>query len=187
MSQDGPELEALHRALLSAFPNGGALERMLMFGMGLNLAEIGSGNLSDQVFDVIRFVKARGLLDQLIQSALTANPGHPGLRAVADHRAQHPEKQETAAPNPSATLVKVDKLALRKAMQASFTAEELEVLCADLQQNLNARGHDVHVSLDEVGGATKTAKLLNLIEFLDRRRLLDFLVQAVREQRPGSV
>lgn len=187
MNQDGPELEALHRALLSAFPNGSALEQMLMFGMGISLAEIASGNLSNQVFQVIRFVEAKGQLDQLIQSAVAANPGNPGLRAVADLRAQRPAKPEAAAPNSFSAVVKIDKVALRKAIQASFTAEELEVLCADIQQTLNLRGHDVQVSLEEVGGASKTAKLLNLIEFLDRRRLLDVLVQAVREQRPGSV
>ena len=32
-----------------------------------------------------------------------------------------------------------------------------------------------------------SAKILSLIEFLDRRRVLEFLVERVREQRPGSV
>src|SRR5688500_4233001 len=80
--QDGRHVETLHRTLLSAFPTQRALEQMLRFGMDLNLAEIASGNLSDQVFDVIRYAEARGVVPRLVESALAANPTNPDLRAL---------------------------------------------------------------------------------------------------------
>jgi hypothetical protein len=187
MTQNDRELEALYRALLSAFPSEGALERMLRFGMGLNRAEIASGNLSNQVFDVIRFAEARGQIDQLIRSAIAANPGNADLKAVAELRAQTVVTQGAPTVNASVAAAKVDKLALRNAIQESYTLEELQLLCADLQEHLKTRGREVRLSFDDIAGATKAIKVLNLIEFLDRRRLLDVLVETIRNQRPGSV
>src|SRR5262245_35071168 len=82
MTLDGSRVETLHRALLSAFPTQRGLEQMVRFGMNLNLAEVASGNLSDQVFDVLRYAEARGVVPQLVESALAANPTNPDLRAL---------------------------------------------------------------------------------------------------------
>jgi hypothetical protein len=82
MTLDGRQVETLHRALLSAFPTERALQQMVRFGMDLNLAEVASGNLADQVFDVLRYAEARGAVPQLIESALAANPTNPDLRAL---------------------------------------------------------------------------------------------------------
>jgi hypothetical protein len=78
--------EALYRAFLSAFQTEGALERMLRFGMRLNLAELATGNLADQVFAVVKFAEARGLVDRLLQAGIQANPGNADLRALAETR-----------------------------------------------------------------------------------------------------
>jgi hypothetical protein len=75
---------ALYRALLSAFPQEGELERMLDLGMGIRLAEIASGNLSNRVHAVVTFAEARGLTSALVRAALTANPENPELRALAE-------------------------------------------------------------------------------------------------------
>ena len=183
----GGDTQALYRALLSAFPSTGELARMLQFGMQLNLAEIASGNLSEQTFAVVRFAEARGLVDQLLNSAVAANPDNAELRAYVDRRA-HAQAAPTATVAPAPDVAtKINKVALRKAIQDAFTLEELEILCADLQDSLADRGHEIRVSLDDLAGATKPAKILSLIEFLDRRRVLEFLVERVREQRPGSV
>ena len=179
MSRDD-ETEALHRALLAAFPSQGALEQMLRFGMGWRLAEIASGNLSDQVFAILKFAEARGLVSRLVEAARAANPDNPGLRAVATGAA------DAVARQPSESRVQVDKRALRHAILEAYSLEELELLCADLEQQLNARGHGIRLSLEELGGSSKPAKVLNLIEFLDRRHLLNTLVETVRQQRPGQ-
>jgi len=188
MTYDRRDVEALYRGLLSAFPNEGALERMLRFGMGLNLAEIATGNLSNQVFAVVRFAEANGRLDQLRQAALAANPGNADLSALPELRTHAPATEgATSADRRTGAAATVDKRALRQAIQEFYTLEELQLLCADLEEHLKARGHDINLSLDDIGGATKPVKVLNLIEFLDRRRVLDVLVDAVRDQRPGSL
>ena len=186
MAYDSRQLEALYRALLSAFPSEEALERMLRFGMSLNRAEIASGNLSDQVFAIIRFAEARGLLATLLQASLAANPNNVDLRALPAADFETPRTPAVGSTEP-ASAAKVDKVALRRTIQDAYALEELQLLCADVEERCKRLGHDVRLSLDDVGGATKPVKVLNLIEFLDRRRLLDVLVQTVRDQRPGSV
>jgi hypothetical protein len=77
----------------------------------------------------------------------------------------------------------VDKRALREAIVKNFSLEELEVLCADVQQALEDDGVELQVNLEMVGGVSKTGKVLNLIEYLDRRGHLDSLIAAVRVAR----
>ena len=96
--------------------------------------------------------------------------------------------------NPASTyLVKearaaIDKRLLRKTIVEHFSLEEVSELCADIQNSLTASGiKDVQVSLDYVGGNSLPAKVLNLIEYLDRRVYLSYLVSAVRQVRPGII
>lgn len=184
MTSDNRQLEALYQALLSAFPTEGELERMLRFGMAVNLPEIASGNLSNQVFAVVRFAEARGLLPTLVESALAASPNNAALRALPDYRTLASGTPVASSPRPA---MSGDPVALRNAIQRAYGLEELQLLCADIQERCRARGHDIRLSIDDLGGTTKPVKVLNLIEFLDRRRLLDVLVETVREQRPGSL
>ena len=81
----------------------------------------------------------------------------------------------------------VDARSLREAMTRAFSMEELEVLCADVQVMLHDAGIDEQVSLELVGGASKVARVLNLIQFLERRGYLGYLVEAVRATRPGTI
>ncbi len=179
--------QALYRALLSAFPSEEALARMLWLHMNVKLAEIASGNLSDLALGVVRFAESRGRLDELLRAALTANPANPELRALTQAPATPQSEAADLAANHIAATVAPDKSALRRAIQDTYSVEELELLCADVQERLTVRGHQVRVSRDDVGGATKPAIVLNLVEFLDRRRLLPVLIEIVREQRPGRL
>jgi hypothetical protein len=81
----------------------------------------------------------------------------------------------------------VDKRALREIMTQAFSIEELQVLCDDVHHELKNAGIGLAVDLDTVGGSGKTAKVLNLIQYLDRRGYLDTLVKAVRSARPGII
>ena len=83
---------------------------------------------------------------------------------------------------------KVDTRALRVAMVSAFSNEELDALCFDLQEELKANSiFNEPISLEMVGGSSKNAMVLNLIQFCERRALLPHLVRAVRSARPGIV
>jgi hypothetical protein len=79
----------------------------------------------------------------------------------------------------------IDKRQLRTYLIDKFDEEELAILCADVEHALHADNIHVSVDLEIVGGKSKTSKVLNLIQFLDRRGLLGYLVRIVRESRPG--
>ena len=65
-------------------------------------------------------------------------------------------------------------------MIQAFSVEELEVLCADIQDELATADISLPVSLAMVGGSGKAAQVLNLIQYLDRRGYLSYLVKAAR-------
>ena len=81
----------------------------------------------------------------------------------------------------------VDKRALREAMVQAFSLEDLELLCADVETALGRAGIELQVNLEIVGGSGKPAKVLRLIQYLDRRGYLSYLVNAVRSARQGII
>jgi hypothetical protein len=81
----------------------------------------------------------------------------------------------------------VDPRALRLAMIQAFNLEELELLCMDVEANLRDDGNPELVNLEIVGGSSKPAIILNLIQHMERRKLLAYLVKAVRSARPGLI
>jgi hypothetical protein len=176
----------LYRALLAAFPDQESLERMLRFGMDLSLDEISAGNLSDRVFAVIRYAEAHGRLDELVRVAREDNPGNPELRAAAAAR-EAQSGRSGGGPAAARDTAPVGKRALRAALEEHYSLEELQLLCADLQEELRSAGLEVRLTLDDLAGATKAAKVLSLVEYLDRRGKIGHLVGAIRLQRPGIV
>jgi hypothetical protein len=94
---------------------------------------------------------------------------------------------EFARPISSPPVGDVDRRALREAMVQTFSLEDLEVLCADVEEVLKDARLPVQVNLEIVGGGGKRAKVLNLIQYLDRRGYLGYLVYAVRRLRPGII
>ncbi|MCX6032788.1 MAG: CHAT domain-containing protein [Chloroflexi bacterium] len=81
----------------------------------------------------------------------------------------------------------VDKRALREAIIPAFSAEELRILCSDVQESLARDGVTLQVDPEIAGGSGKPAQVLNLIQYLDRRGYLSYLVAAVRAARPGII
>jgi hypothetical protein len=79
----------------------------------------------------------------------------------------------------------MNETVLRRLIEQSFSREELEGLCADIEQRLRDAGQNYPVDLDTVGGANKPAQVLNLLEYLKRRGHLEHLVAAVEAARPG--
>lgn len=78
-----------------------------------------------------------------------------------------------------------DKGALRQLLVDRFNLEDLSGLCADVEQELTRDKIEQRVNLDLVGGGNGLeSKALALIDFLERRGLLNYLVKAARALRP---
>ena len=92
-------------------------------------------------------------------------------------------KQVGASPPPPTTSV--NKTVLRESIVKHFSIEDLEILCADIEQTMANDGLNLQVDLEIVGGVSKSAKVLKLIEYLDRRGFLSYLVDAIRKAHPG--
>jgi hypothetical protein len=81
----------------------------------------------------------------------------------------------------------VDLRALREAIVQFFSNSELAELCFDVQESLRADGKNLEVNLDILGGDGKRAKVLNLIQYLERRKYIPYLMDAVRNARPDII
>ncbi|MEM7131969.1 MAG: pentapeptide repeat-containing protein [Chloroflexota bacterium] len=84
------KLEELHKALLDAYRTISSLRQMVQYGLDENLEEIvGSGTLSDIVFDLVQWADSCGKLDKLIQVAYRHNDGNPLLKAFVNEYGNH--------------------------------------------------------------------------------------------------
>jgi hypothetical protein len=82
----------------------------------------------------------------------------------------------------------VDRLALHEVLVSRFSIHDYELLCLDVQQSLAYDGISAQINLDMVGGdASKPIKALQLIEYLEKRDFLVYLIAAVRRHRPGAL
>lgn len=79
----GPQLEAIQKALLSAYSRRSALEQMLLFKMNERLNQIaGSGNMTDVMMSVIDWAEKEGRAEELFRMALEGVPGNPALQSL---------------------------------------------------------------------------------------------------------
>lgn len=98
MKLTGVQIESFSKALMSAFPNRGELERMVLYHFGENLNTIVEASpLTYTVHKLIEWAMARGSVAQLLKAARTANPGNEQLArlnfdgpATASVPATHP-------------------------------------------------------------------------------------------------
>jgi nucleoside phosphorylase len=133
MTLTASQRKQLTDALLDAFDNGG-LERLASFGLDKNLDAIAGGkNLTEKVFNLVRWAQANDKVDQLINAASEENPGNRMLRefarALKSTKSQTPSALQTAAP-PRAlflTALQVESQAVR-----SFIS--------DLQEEVHEKG-----------------------------------------------
>ncbi len=84
-----------------------------------------------------------------------------------------------ASPPPMATAV--NRVAVRDFITSRLTFDDMELLCADVQAALEQAGYAIPFDLETVGarGVSKPLAAQRLVEYLDRRSLLPFLVQAL--------
>lgn len=100
--------------------------------------------------------------------------------AAQRERQQTIEKVEETIGTPPSKQPAVDRTALRRAMVRRLSLEELEVLCADVQRDLSKEGMEYPLSLETVGGEMEETKVNRLIEYLDRRSVLSYLIETLR-------
>jgi hypothetical protein len=77
--------------------------------------------------------------------------------------------------------------ALRLKIKSAFSLEELEILCSAIAELIRQDTDDkvFKLSLDDLEGKARESKIHHLIEFLDRRGGLRYLLKAVDKMRPG--
>lgn len=95
----------------------------------------------------------------------------PAEVAVPDPSSPHGQLLALAA-QPAAG---VPRPALRRAMAAAMALNDVKLLCDNLTQRIGQR-----VSVEDLGGETKEIIILNLIQFLDRRGLLQALLDELK-------
>lgn len=79
-----------------------------------------------------------------------------------------------------------DKYELRLAMDKTLEMKDLVLVCANLEEDFSSNGISLPVRLDLFGaGRTRSALILELIEYLDRRGYLSKLIEALSHVHPG--
>jgi len=92
----GVEKERLSAALLHAFRSVDDLRRMVSYKCGKNLAELTSGKLTTQVFELIEAAEAEGWLDTLVRGAHAQVPGNEKLRRFFAEYTASPQRSVSA-------------------------------------------------------------------------------------------
>ncbi|MEM7539174.1 MAG: effector-associated domain EAD1-containing protein, partial [Chloroflexota bacterium] len=100
------EFSRLQAALLHAFPNYSALQRMIRLQLEENLAAIAGGdNLNDTIFQLIEWAESTGRLHELINGAGNTNPNNPVLQEFIDgwakNNSQSLQLNATTSPQPA--------------------------------------------------------------------------------------
>jgi GTP pyrophosphokinase len=83
-------------------------------------------------------------------------------------------------------MVFINQHELRVAVDRAFNLDELALLCAEIEQRMRDNNENAHLSLDTFGiNRPKLNLIQDLIQYLYRRDLLDYLIQVVNKERPG--
>ena len=82
---NGEQHKQLEEALSSAFPSMASLERMVTYCLDEDLSKIAGGsNLSEVIYNLIKWAGAQGRLDELIIKAHQQNPGNAKIKSFHD-------------------------------------------------------------------------------------------------------
>ncbi|WP_437303818.1 effector-associated domain EAD1-containing protein [Sorangium sp. So ce388] len=84
---DPARIENFQKALLDAFPSRSALEQLVWYGLGEQLDTLTSErSLQTAVFELLKWARAQGRLDALLDQARRKNPHNPELRAFVEEK-----------------------------------------------------------------------------------------------------
>lgn len=135
-------------------------------------------------------IRVMDVFDYVSEKVPQAGDQHPILKvndleknfAIALYRGGE-KSADVARPVPP----DVNLMDLREKLIKHFNTEALADLCFDMQESLAKDGKNLLVSLDIVGGDGLPAKARKLIEYMNQRQLLEYLIRAVRVARPGVI
>jgi hypothetical protein len=97
------------------------------------------------------------------------------------------DKSLAPAPANAPLTTAVDRVKLREAIVRRYNMEELELLCSDVEQEMRADGLDIPFSLDVVKDGGISYRVMKLIDYLERRSIVAYLVRRVRKELPGAL
>lgn len=97
--------------------------------------------------------------------------------------------KRVAAGSPAAQPLptRVNRRELREVIVQRFTMADLELMCDDIEEALREDNIKLQVDLELFGGGGRPVIVRRLIEYLDNRQYLSYLVSAVRRERPGII
>jgi hypothetical protein len=96
----GPQIGEFRNALLDAFPMPNQLPQVVQVGTGEAFYSIVSQweNQKSQAFNLIIYFNSRGRIEELLDAALSDNPGNRGLRRFAEGLGQAPPAAARGGP-----------------------------------------------------------------------------------------
>ncbi len=182
-----PTLTALRQVLVELYPTEDDARQAALTAL-LDTQRIGfSATAINNWTNILLIADTNEQVEDLIRVALEQFPRSTKLKtAIEAYRTGKSDETRSPSleiPEPAT----VDPRSLREAMVKAFKTEELELLCSNIQASLARDGIKLDLSLEIVGGNTKPMQVLELIGYLDRRGHLAYLIQAVRQERPGLI
>jgi V8-like Glu-specific endopeptidase len=106
----GQDWRNITKALTEAFPTFGDLERMMQFGIGESLQRIvaNNANLDQAAFELLRWAKSEGRIEQLLVAARNEKPLNRQLRLVAEHFDVAPSSRLETVFSPGVALAHIE-------------------------------------------------------------------------------
>lgn len=114
------------------------------------------------------------------QAPIRNDLGHPQRVEKGNEGNLPPETR----PNQAVDEGMVDRANLRDILVRSFNETDLRSLCVDIEEDLRRDHIEYLVDLELVGGDGREGKIVALIEYLENRNILYYLVNAIRRRRP---
>lgn len=107
---------------------------------------------------------------------------------ASEYSAKFRLAHEIPATRPTAAAShNIHKRDLRDILLRAFNLEDLASLCINIEDAFARHEIGYQVNLEMVGGQGKEGVVVQLIDYLDRRNTLDFLINAIEDMRPGLI
>ncbi len=171
------QMESLHSALLAAY-NKNSLARLLRFKFGKSLDHIAPANaaLNDIIFTVIETAEAEGWLAELIRQSHENIPGNPQLKAFVESLSLNSENAEPTQQHDGmqslTTVVNISRSDLLRQMVDHMSLPDIQTMSFDLG-----------IDYEQFTGG-KNIKIMEIIQFFERRNRFDELVRYLQANYP---
>jgi hypothetical protein len=138
--------------------------------------------IARRIIDVVQELQNQSTVQPSVDPSISGMSG--GNQSISATPTPQPAPDNTIEYQPApGKEVAVDRRKLRNVMIQNFNQADLTLLCDDIQEELKKAGIEQQVNLEIVGGSGKELQILNLIQYLDRRGYLSYLIAVVRSVR----